>query len=420
MENKEKIRSLAENVWAYIAAFLRWGVLGLLVGGLGGFVGALFAKSVAWATAMRGANPWLLYLLPVGGLAIVGVYKLCRVSGVGTNEVFEGVRSNKGVSILLAPAIFLGTTITHLLGGSAGREGAALQIGGGLGWSLGRLFRLDDKDMRLATLCGMSALFSALFGTPLTATIFALEVISVGVVYYSGLVPCLTAALAAYGVTRLFDVPPTAFAAAAPGLSAGLLWRVAVLGIACAAMSIVFCVVMHRGEHYIAKALKNPCLRAAAGGFAIIGLTYLCGTTDYNGAGMELIERAIERGEAEPAAFALKLVFTAVTLGCGFRGGEVVPTFFIGATLGCVLGPLLGIPAGFAAAVGLVALFCGAVNCPVASIVLAVELFGSGGVVYFAVACAISYMLSGYTGLYSSQKIMYSKLRAEFIDIHAR
>ena len=144
MENKEKIRSLAENVWAYIAAFLRWGVLGLLVGGLGGFVGALFAKSVAWATAMRGANPWLLYLLPVGGLAIVGVYKLCRVSGVGTNEVFEGVRSNKGVSILLAPAIFLGTTITHLLGGSAGREGAALQIGGSVATFFGKLFRLNS------------------------------------------------------------------------------------------------------------------------------------------------------------------------------------------------------------------------------------------------------------------------------------
>lgn len=156
------------------------------------------------------------------------------------------------------------------------------------------------------------------------------------------------------------------------------------------------------------------------GGFVIIALTYICGTTDYNGAGTAVIARAITEGEARPAAFVLKLLFTAVTLGCGFRGGEVVPTFFIGVTLGCVLGPLLGIPAGFAAAVGLVALFCGAVNCPVASIVLAVELFGSGGVVYFAVACAISYMLSGYTGLYSSQKIMYSKLRAEFIDIHAK
>ena len=152
MENKEKIRSLAENVWAYIAAFLRWGVLGLLVGGLGGFVGALFAKSVAWATAMRGANPWLLYLLPVGGLAIVGVYKLCRVSGVGTNEVFEGVRSNKGVSILLAPAIFLGTTITHLLGGSAGREGAALQIGGSVATFFGKLFRLNEEDRHILTM----------------------------------------------------------------------------------------------------------------------------------------------------------------------------------------------------------------------------------------------------------------------------
>ena len=158
MENKEKIRSLAENVWAYIAAFLRWGVLGLLVGGLGGFVGALFAKSVAWATAMRGANPWLLYLLPVGGLAIVGVYKLCRVSGVGTNEVFEGVRSNKGVSILLAPAIFLGTTITHLLGGSAGREGAALQIGGSVATFFGKLFRLNEEDRHILTMCGMSGI----------------------------------------------------------------------------------------------------------------------------------------------------------------------------------------------------------------------------------------------------------------------
>ena len=155
MENKEKIRSLAENVWAYIAAFLRWGILGLLVGGLGGFVGALFAKSVAWATAMRGANQWLLYLLPVGGLAIVGVYKLCRVSGVGTNEVFEGVRSNKGVSILLAPAIFLGTTITHLLGGSAGREGAALQIGGSVATFFGKLFRLNEEDCHILTMCGI-------------------------------------------------------------------------------------------------------------------------------------------------------------------------------------------------------------------------------------------------------------------------
>lgn len=416
----EKITAKLRAAVRFLRVFAKWLVIASVTGAVGGLIGAAFHLSVDGANGLRASFPWLLWLLPAIGVLIALIYRYTHLESEGTNAVIDSIHLGERIPLALVPVIFASTVLTHLGGGSAGREGAALQIGGGLGWSLGRLFRLDDKDMRLATLCGMSALFSALFGTPLTAAIFALEVISVGVVYYSGLVPCLTAALAAYGVTRLFDVPPTAFAVAAPGLSAGLLWRVAVLGIACAAMSIVFCVVMHRGEHYIAKALKNPYLRAAAGGFAIIGLTYLCGTTDYNGAGMELIERAIERGEAEPAAFALKLVFTAVTLGCGFRGGEVVPTFFIGATLGCVLGPLLGIPAGFAAAVGLVALFCGAVNCPVASIVLAVELFGSGGVVYFAVACAISYMLSGYTGLYSSQKIMYSKLRAEFIDIHAR
>ena len=358
--------------------------------------------------------------MPAAGIVIAFIYRYTHMERAGTNAVIDSIHLGERIPLALVPVIFASTVLTHLCGGSAGREGAALQIGGGIGWSMGRVFRLDDKDMRLATLCGMSALFSALFGTPLTATIFALEVISVGVVYYSGLVPCLTAALTAFGVTRLFDIAPTQFAIEAPALSADLLWRVAVLGIACALLSIVFCVVMHKSEHFIAKTIKNPYLRAAAGGFAIIALTYICGTTDYNGAGTAVIARAITEGEAKPAAFALKLLFTAVTLGCGFRGGEMVPTFFIGATLGCVLGPLLGIPAGFAAAIGLVALFCGAVNCPVASVILAVELFGSGGIVYFAVACAISYMLSGYTGLYSSQKIMYSKLRAEFIDIHAK
>lgn len=404
----------------FLRAFVKWLVIAAVTGAVGGLIGSAFYLSVAGANDLRESFPLLLWFLPAAGIVIAFIYRYTHMERAGTNAVIDSIHLGERIPLALVPVIFASTVLTHLCGGSAGREGAALQIGGGIGWSMGRVFRLDDKDMRLATLCGMSALFSALFGTPLTATIFALEVISVGVVYYSGLVPCLTAALTAFGVTRLFDIAPTQFAIEAPALSADLLWRVAVLGIACALLSIVFCVVMHKSENFIAKTIKNPYLRAAAGGFAIIALTYICGTTDYNGAGTAVIARAITEGEAKPAAFALKLLFTAVTLGCGFRGGEMVPTFFIGATLGCVLGPLLGIPAGFAAAIGLVALFCGAVNCPVASVILAVELFGSGGIVYFAVACAISYMLSGYTGLYSSQKIMYSKLRAEFIDIHAK
>ena len=416
----EKITAKLRAAVRFLRVFAKWLVIASVTGAVGGLIGAAFHLSVDGVNALRESFPKLLWLLPVIGVVIAFIYRFTHLESEGTNAVIDSIHLGERIPLGLVPVIFASTVLTHLGGGSAGREGAALQIGGGLGWSTGRLFRLDEKDMRLATLCGMSALFSALFGTPLTATIFALEVISVGVVYYSGLVPCLTAALAAFGVTRLFDIAPTRFAVEAPALSPDILWRVAVLGVACAVMSIVFCETMHRSERLISRTVKNPYLRAAAGGLVIIALTYICGSTDYNGAGTAVISRAIADGQAEPAAFLLKLVFTAITLGCGFRGGEVVPTFFIGATLGCVLGPILGIPAGFAAAVGLVALFCGAVNCPVASVILSVELFGSGGTVLFAVACAISYMLSGYTGLYSSQKIMYSKLRAEFIDIHAR
>lgn len=416
----EKITAKLRAAVRFLRVFAKWLVIASVTGAAGGLIGAAFHLSVDGVNALRESFPKLLWLLPVIGVVIAFIYRFTHLESEGTNAVIDSIHLGERIPLGLVPVIFASTVLTHLGGGSAGREGAALQIGGGLGWSMGRLFRLDEKDMRLATLCGMSALFSALFGTPLTATIFALEVISVGVVYYSGLVPCLTAALAAFGVTRLFDIAPTRFAVEAPALSPDILWRVAVLGVACAVMSIVFCETMHRSERLISRSVKNPYLRAAAGGLVIIALTYICGSTDYNGAGTAVISRAIADGQAEPAAFLLKLVFTAITLGCGFRGGEVVPTFFIGATLGCVLGPILGIPAGFAAAVGLVALFCGAVNCPVASVILSVELFGSGGTVLFAVACAISYMLSGYTGLYSSQKIMYSKLRAEFIDIHAR
>ena len=177
---------------------------------------------------------------------------------------------------------------------------------------------------------------------------------------------------------------------------------------------------MHATEHFLAKKIPNGYLRIFLGGAAVVALTLLVGTGDYNGAGMDVIQRALEQGRAAPAAFLWKLVFTAITIGCGFKGGEVVPTFFIGATLGCVLGPVLGMPAGFAAAIALVAMFCGAVNCPIASIILSVELFGSSNLIYFALACGISYMLSGYFGLYSSQKIIYSKTRAEYINRYAK
>ena len=414
----DRLKERMAHIGLYVAALLKWMAVGALVGGVGGFVGAAFHLGVSYATAVRQAHPWILYLLPVGGVVIAGLYKLCRLERKGTNAVIESVHFGKSVPTLLVPLIFVATVITHLLGGSAGREGAALQIGGGIGYRTGTLLRLGEKDLPLATLCGMSGVFAALFGTPLTATVFALEVISVGVLYYAGLLPCITASLTGYYIATVMGVEPTRFTVAMPALSWPTLGLVTALAVGCALVSILFCRGLHITERLAERWLKNSFLRAAVGGLIIVLATLALGTTDYNGAGMDVIQRAVEQGQADGWAWFLKLAFTAVTIGCGFKGGEVVPSFFVGATFGCAAGGLLGLPPSFAAAVGLVAVFCGAVNCPIASVILSVELFGAGGMAYFAAACAVSYLLSGYCGLYSSQTILYSKLRAEFINVH--
>lgn len=410
------VKRNAKIAFCYVLAILKWIAVAAVVGAVGGAVGVAFHISVEKATELRSAHEWIVYLLPVGGLAIAGLYKLLKMERLGTDNVIESIRTEKSVPFLLAPLIFVSTVITHLFGGSAGREGAALQLGGSIGAQVGRLVKFDEKDMHLATLCGMSAVFSALFGTPLTAALFALEVISVGVVYYSGIIPCLTASLVAYWIAGLCKVPPVRFSVEnIPQADFGSFWRVAVLSALCAVLSIGFCLLMHFSHKGAAKLFKNTFLRAFIGGAAVVVLTLIFGH-DYNGAGMNIIENAMG-GNAEPFAFLLKMLFTAVTIGFGFKGGEIVPTFFIGSTFGCVIGPLLGLDPGFAAALGLVALFCGAVNCPIASVFLSIELFGADGIVYFAAACAISFALSGYFGLYSSQKIVYSKTKAEFINI---
>ena len=411
----ERLKERVAHIGQYAVTLLKWMVLGGVIGLVGGIIGSLFHIGVDTATQVRLAHSWVLYLMPVGGLAIVGLYRLTKTEGKGTNDVIASVHFGEQVPGLLVPVIFVSTVITHLCGGSAGREGAALQIGGGIGYQAGRLLRLGEKDLPLATLCGMSGVFAALFGTPLTATVFALEVISVGVLYYAGLVPCLTAALTGYLVSVFMGVPPTRFTVTVPGLEVRTMLLVMVLALLCAVVSILFCRGLHGVEHLLKRTLKNPYLRVAVGAAVLIGLTLLT-NGDYNGAGMEVISRAIA-GQADPWAWVWKLLFTAITIGCGFKGGEVVPSFFVGAAFGCVAAGWLGLPAGFGAAMGLVSVFCGAVNCPLASIILSVELFGSGDLLYFAMACSISYLISGYCGLYSSQTILYSKLRAEFINV---
>ena len=403
----------------YGKVFSKWAVISVVTGLVGGIVGSFFHLSVNLVTQLRIDHIWLLLLMPLAGLLIVALYRWTGMEGKGTNDIIHSIHFGEKVPLVLTPVIFIATIITHAVGGSAGREGAALQIGGSIGWNVGRLFRQDEKDIRVATMCGMSAVFAALFGTPLTAAVFALEVLTVGVFYYMAFIPCLVASLTAYGVSIFMELRPTRFAILeAFDLSIMGVVQVIALSVLCAIVSIIFCVSMHKTEHFMQKKIPNPYVKVLIGSVILLGLTCLFGT-DYNGAGEDIIIAAMG-GTALPLAWLLKIIFTAITIGCGFRGGEIVPTLFIGATFGCFMGGLLGIPASFGAALGIVSVFCGAVNCPIASIILSVELFGAGELGYFSIAAGVSYMLSGYYGLYQSQEIRYSKLKPEKIEIHAK
>lgn len=410
---KEFFRAVPE----YIKSFFKWIVLAGVVGVIGGAVGSVFHICIDLATELRTEQGWLLYLLPVGGLAIAGLYALGKNCGqIDTNRVLEAVYSSKNVPFLMAPLIFISTVITHLLGGSAGREGAALQLGGSIGYRVGQTLRLKPGDMHLIVMAGMSAVFAALFGTPLTAAVFAIEVVCVGVWHYAALVPCLTGALTGFGMAQWFGLTPVHFDGVAfPALTVGTAGQVAVLALLCALVGMLFYESVHAAERLGEKYLPNKFLRAAVGGAVVVGLTLLVGTRDYNGAGMDVITRAVG-GEARYEAFALKILFTAVTIAAGFKGGEIVPAFFIGSTFGCVAAPLLGLDPGFAAAVGFVAVFCSVVNSPVASMFLALEVFGAEGILLFAVACAVSFMMSGRSSLYKAQKMVYSKTDETRLD----
>ncbi len=406
-----------QNAKLYTLTLLKWIGLATLCGLVVGPIGTLFVHVLEAATHLRGTYPWLIYFLPFAGLIVVYLYRHVHLSAGGsTNAVFIAVRDNETMPSATAPLIFFSTALTHLFGGSAGREGAALQLGGSITGKIGRMLHLSDKDCRMMTLCGMSAAFAAVFGTPLTAAVFSMEVVSVGVMYYAALVPCFLSAMIGVWIAEHLGAHPhvyplTEFVELSP-LSMG---RVILLAVMLAVLSIFVCKAFRDGSKLLSKWITNPYIRVLAGGGAIIALTLLLGTYDYNGAGNHIIEQAIA-GEAVPYAFLLKILFTAITLGVGYKGGEIVPVFFIGATFGCTFAPLLGLPAGFGAALGMVGLFCGVTNSPLASLLLAIELFGTQSVPMFAMVCVVSYMLSGFSGLYSQQKIVYSKLGLEFVD----
>ena len=382
-----------------------------------GLVGSIFHIFLTKVTKLRIDIPYLLFFLPIGGLLIIFLYRLVGEGGnKGTNLVITAIQSSEEVPAKVAPLIIISTLITHLLGGSAGREGAALQVGASLGNLLGKAFKFDDKDRRIMIMCGMSACFAALFGTPVAAAIFSMEVISVGIMYYAALVPCVVSALIAQKIASLFKISGTAFTVnELVSFDAITASKFVILSICFALASILLCLALHNVSKLYAKYIPNQYIRIVVAALLVIALRYIFNTTIFLGAGSDIIAASFIESAAW-YVFLGKILFTAITLGGGFKGGEIVPTLFVGATLGSFLAPIFGLPVGLCAACGMVSVFCGVTNCPITSLILSIEMFGAESIEYCILCIALSYLLSGYYSLYSTQKIMYSKYKTEFVN----
>lgn len=421
MRQIKMIRFYIGRIMRNLAVFIRWGIFSAFVGLFVGAFSTLFAFCLRQVTSFRTENPWLILCLPLAGVVIVFLYGVFRYKNdKGTNMVLSSIHAEAEVPFRMAPLIFISTIITHLFGGSAGREGAALQLGGSIGQQLGKLFCFDEKDQRIVVMCGMSAAFSAIFGTPIAASIFSMEVVSVGVMYYAALVPCVFSSLVASKFANHMGIGPNVFKIRQmPLFEVVPSLKVIGLALCCAALSVVFCMALHSLGDFYRNKLKNPYIRIIVSSLVIIVLTIILQTDDYMGAGVPVIQRAIQ-GNVEPLAFVWKIVFTALTLEAGFKGGEIVPSFFVGATFGCLFGHIVGISPSLCAAVGMMSVFCGVTNCPITSMLIAFELFGYHGVPFFLLGISVSYLMSGYYGLYHDQTIVYSKYKTEYINRKAR
>jgi len=422
---KQRISSL--SVLSHLS---RWTLLVIPIGVVIGSAVALFLWLLDLATNTRQQNPWLLWLLPLAGIGIVLLYKkLGRNSDKGNNLLLDEIHEpGGGIPFRMAPLVLFGTVITHLFGGSAGREGTAVQMGGSIANLFGKWFRLGNGDMSIMLTAGIAAGFGAVFGTPLAGAIFALEVLAIGNMKYDALLPCLIAGLAGDVTCTLWGIHHTQYHILfAPGglplfkgiLHVDLLLLVKVIGagIAFGLAGLLFAETTHRLKHQLSKAIHPSWLIPVIGGGVIIGLTYLLGTTDYLGLGVVskdphavTIVSTFSAGGAHTWSWLWKLLFTAVTLSTGFKGGEVTPLFFIGAALGNTLAILLGAPIDLFAGLGFIAVFAGASNTPLACTIMGVELFGGEHTMYYAVACFTAYFFSGSSGIYTSQRTAVPKM----------
>lgn len=412
-----KGRSFSHPIHAllYLA---QWLPLASVIGILAGSASALLLTSLARATEIREGHIWLVALLPLAGLAVGLLYWYTGKSvDAGNNLILEEIHAevdnpNAVIPFRMTPLILLGTFVTHLFGGSAGREGTAIQTGASLADQLCRPLRLDRAQRRIVLMMGISAGFASVFGTPLAGTVFGLEVITIGAISYDAIVPCVLAAFIGERVTRAWGVIHTAYRVeSVPGIDLRGLLCAIVAGILFGLMARLFVKLTEAVKHLGAKYIAWPPLRPFLGGALIAASVFSIGTVHtrrFLGLGVPEIVDAFHKS-LPPYDFAVKTLFTSVTLGMGFKGGEVTPLFFIGATMGNALSHLLPLPPSLLAGMGFVAVFAGAANSPIASTLMAVELFGAEAGAYAGIACILSYLFSGHAGIYTSQRVGRSK-----------
>lgn len=399
-----------------ILYFIRWTAISIVMGTVCGLIGTAFGYGVIYAQRLFKTHSFMLYLMPVAGVLIVLLHQMFHELGNrGTNLILESISSDERIPMATLPCIFISTILSQAVGASAGKEGAALQIGGCIGNYFGDVFHMDERDKKVMIMSGMSGCFGAIFGTPLAAAMFGIEVISIGVAYYAALVPCVFASFIGAQISGALGLHGESFLILhIPKFSLVPALYTVGLGLTCALLSVCFCILLHETQHLYKNKIGNVYVRILVAAGLSIALALIFGR-DYCGAGFNLVEKAVD-GESAYLGFLLKMIFTAVALGGGFKGGEIVPTLAVGASFGCTFGLLTGFEPSLCAAAGMLATFVGVTNCPIATMFLGFELFGFEAMPYFAVAVAISFTLSGYYGLYNGQKFTYSKTKAEFIN----
>jgi H+/Cl- antiporter ClcA len=391
---------------------------------------ALFLWLLDWATATRWQHLWLIFLLPPAGLLITFLYKTYgKNAEAGNNLIMDEIhKPGGGIPFRMAPLVLFSTITTHLFGGSAGREGTAVQMGGSIAALFSKWYKLRRRDKRILLMCGMAAGFGAVFGTPITGAVFAMEVLAIGRIKYDALIPCLIASILADVTCSAYGIHHTRYSIAfvreihntkqlLPYFSFDflLLFKVIVAGVAFGLAGYLFAETSHLIKDTASKYIHNKWVTPVIGAALVIGISYLIGTFDYLGLGVTnptggiSIVSAFTPSGAHAWSWLWKLLLTAITLSTGFKGGEVTPLFFIGATLGNTLATISGSPVDLFAGLGFIAVFAGATNTPLACTLMGIELFGSNNVVYYAVVCFTAYYFSGHSGIYGSQRVAVSK-----------